>query len=258
VASPSYARASSRKESTKIHLSAVEFMLVALAVGVGALVQGSIGFGSNLVAVPVLALANPEALPATLTLVVVPLVVAMAARERHAVDRAGVTWITLGRLPGTALGAWVVVVVSGTTLSVLLGASVLLAVALTAFTGPVPVNRATTTTAGFASGVMGTATSIGGPPMALLYQHHEGPVLRSTLAWAFAFGTTLSLAGLLIGGAVHLWHVALAVALVPALFAGLALSRTVVGRLEGRWLRPAVLAFAAAPAVLAIVRGVTG
>jgi uncharacterized membrane protein YfcA len=232
-------------------------VLVALAVGVGALVQGSIGFGSNLVAVPVLALANPEALPATLTLVVIPLVTAMAIREHHHMDRVGVTWITLGRIPGTALGAWVVAVVSGATLSVLLGGGVLVAVALTAFSGPVPVNRVTTTSAGFASGVMGTATSIGGPPMALLYQHHEGAVLRATLAWAFAFGTALSLVGLLIGGVIHLWHLALAAALLPALAIGLALSAFVVGRIEGRWLRPAVLAFAAATAVLAIVRGLT-
>ena len=231
---------------------------MALAVGVGALVQGSIGFGSNLVAVPVLALANPEALPATLTLVVIPLVIAMAVRERHAVDRAGVTWITLGRIPGTALGAWVVAVVSGATLSVLLGSGVLVAVALTTFSGPVAVNRVTTAAAGFASGVMGTATSIGGPPMALLYQHHEGAVLRSTLAWAFAFGTALSLTGLLIGGVVHLWQLALAAALLPALAIGLAVSAFVVGRIEGRWLRPAVLAFAAITAVWAIVRGLTG
>jgi uncharacterized protein len=120
----------------------------------------------------------------------------------------------------------------------------------------VPVNRLSTTTAGFASGVMGTATSIGGPPMALLYQHHEGAVLRSTLAVAFAFGTALSIAGLLVGGVIHLWHVALAAALLPALVLGLALSRFVVGRVEGGWLRPSVLAFAAATAVLAIVRGV--
>jgi uncharacterized membrane protein YfcA len=229
---------------------------VALAVGVGALVQGSIGFGSNLVAVPVLALADPDALPATLVLVVVPLVIAMAVREHHAVDRAGVTWITIGRIPGTALGAWVVAIVSESTLAVLLGSSVLVAVALTAFSGPVPVNRSTTATVGFASGVMGTATAIGGPPMALLYQHHEGPVLRSTLALAFAFGTVLSIAGLVVADAIHLWHIALATALLPALLAGLALSRLVVGRIEGRWLRPAVLVFAAATAVLAIIRGV--
>lgn len=241
-----------------LHLSLVEFALVALTVGVGALVQGSIGFGSNLVAVPVLALFNPEALPATLSLVVLPLTLVMAAREHHAVDRSGVAWITVGRLPGTALGAWVVAVVSGSTLAIVLGVGVLVAVLMTAVTPPVPVNRVSTTTAGVASGALGTATSIGGPPLALLYQHHEGPVLRSTLAVAFAFGTVLSIVALAVAGAIEPWHIALAAALLPGLLAGLTLSRLVVGRLEGRWLRPTVLAFAAATAVLAIVRGVTG
>jgi uncharacterized membrane protein YfcA len=243
--------------TSALHLSVTEFALVMLAVGAGAVVQGAIGFGSNLVAVPVLALFNPDALPATLSLIVIPLALAMSLREHHAVDRPGVTWITIGRLPGTALGAWVVAVVSESTLAVLLGTGVLLAVAMTAFSPPVPVNRVTTTTAGVASGALGTATSIGGPPLALLYQHHEGPVLRSTLAVAFAFGTVLTLVALAIAGAIEPWHVALAAALVPALMIGLVLSRFVVGRLEGRWLRPTVLAFAAATAVLAIVRGVT-
>jgi uncharacterized membrane protein YfcA len=241
-----------------LHLSGVEFAVVTVAVGAGALVQGSVGFGSNLVAVPVLALFNPEALPATLSLVVFPMTLVMAAREHHAVDRSGVAWITVGRLPGTALGAWVVALVSGSTLSIVLGLGVLLAVVMTAVTPPVPVNRVSTTTAGIASGALGTATSIGGPPLALLYQHHEGPVLRATLAVAFAFGTVLSLAALGVAGAIEGWHVTLAAALLPGLLTGLALSRLVVGRLEGRWLRPAVLGFAAATAVLAIVRGVTG
>lgn len=240
-----------------LHLSVAELAVVTVAVGAGALVQGSIGFGTNLVAVPVLALFNPEALPATLALVVLPLPLVMAAREHHAIDRSGVAWITVGRLPGTALGAWVVAVVSGSTLAIVLGAGVLVAVVMTAVTPPVPVNRVSTTTAGFASGALGTATSIGGPPLALLYQHHEGPVLRSTLAVAFAVGTVLSIGALAIAGAIEPWHVALAAALLPGLLAGLALSRFVVGRLEGRWLRPTVLVFAAVTAVLAIFRGVT-
>lgn len=233
-------------------------MLVALAVGVGALVQGSIGFGANLVAAPVLALADPEALPATLVLVVIPLVTVMVVREGHHVDRSGVTWITIGRIPGTALGAWVVAIISASTLSVLLGSGVLLAVGLSLVSGPVALNRVTTTAAGFASGAMGTATSIGGPPLALLYQHHEGPVLRSTMAVAFAFGTALSLVALALGGVIEAWHVLLATALLPALVVGLVLSRYVVGRLDGRRLRPAILAFAAITAVWTIVRGLSG
>ena len=222
---------------------------------VGALVQGSVGFGSNIVAVPVIAVFEPDALPATLVLWVIPLVIAMAIRERHAVDRPGVTWITIGRLPGTVLGAWVVAVVSSDTLSVLLGTGVLLAVLMSTLTPTISVNGVTATTAGFASGAMGTATAIGGPPLALLYQHHEGPVLRATLAVAFAVGTVLSLVGLAIAGAIEPWHLALASALLPGLLAGLALSRLLIGRLDCAWLRPAVLLFAAATAVIAIVRG---
>jgi uncharacterized protein len=224
-------------------------------VTVGALVQGSVGFGANIVAVPVIAVLEPDALPATLALVVIPLVAVMAVRERHALDRRGVAWITVGRLPGTVVGAVVVAVISPDTLSVLLGAGVLLAVAMSALTASIPVNGVTATTAGFASGAMGTATSIGGPPLALLYQHHEGPVLRATLAVAFAVGTVLSLGGLAIAGAVEAWHVALASALLPGLLAGLALSRLLIHRLDRAWLRPAVLSFAAVTAVIAIARG---
>jgi uncharacterized protein len=224
------------------------------AVTVGALVQGSVGFGANIVAVPVIAVIEPDALPATLALVVIPLVVVMVVRERHAVDRQGATWITIGRLPGTVLGAWVVAVISPDTLSVLLGAGVLLAVMMSTLTPTIPVNGVTAITAGFASGAMGTATSIGGPPLALLYQHHEGPVLRATLAVAFAVGTVLSLVGLAIAGAIEPWHLVLASALVPGLLAGLALSRLLIHRLDRAWLRPAVLTFAAATAVVAIVR----
>ncbi|MGH9024531.1 MAG: hypothetical protein ACRDWD_00195, partial [Acidimicrobiia bacterium] len=52
-----------------VHLSGGEFAVAVAALLLGALVQGSIGFGMNLVAVPVVALVAPEALPATLILV---------------------------------------------------------------------------------------------------------------------------------------------------------------------------------------------
>ena len=224
-------------------------------VTIGAVVQGSVGFGANIVAVPVITVLEPDALPATLALVVIPLVAVMAIRERHALDRRGVTWITVGRIPGTIVGAVVVAAISPDTLSVLLGGGVLLAVAMSTLTASIQVNRVTATTAGFASGAMGTATSIGGPPLALLYQHHEGPVLRATLAVAFAVGTVLSLTGLAIAGAIEPWHVVLASALLPGLLAGLAVSRLLVDRLDRAWLRPAVLCFAAATAVIAIIRG---
>lgn len=237
-------------------LSFTDYSLILLATTMGALVQGSIGFGAALVAVPAIALAAPEALPATVIIWVVPLAVAMVIRERRGVDWSGVRWIVLGRLPGTAIGAWVVAVVASKTLSVLAGGVVLLAVVTSLLSAAVPLTRATKTAAGFASGLMGTSTSIGGPPLALLYQHEDGAVVRSTLAASFTVGTLLSLASLSVAGAIESWQVLLALALQPGLMVGLALSRPVSRYLDDRWLRPTVLGFAAVAATLAIARGV--
>jgi hypothetical protein len=49
-----------------VHVSAGEFAIILTFVVVGAAAQGSIGFGQNLIVVPVVALVLPEALPGTL------------------------------------------------------------------------------------------------------------------------------------------------------------------------------------------------
>lgn len=233
------------------------FVVVLVVVAVGAAVQGTVGFGANLLVAPVLAVVEPDAVPVTPMLLVLPLALAMVWREHHGVDRGAVGWLMLGRLPGTAVGALVVAAVSATTLSVLAGVGVLVAVATSLLTARVPITPATTVGAGVASGALGTATSIGGPPMALLFQHREGPELRSTLAAAFALGTVVSLAALAVAGVVDADHVLLAAALLPGTAAGVLASSRLTHHVDGRWLRPAVLAFAAVTAVVAIVRGLT-
>src|SRR3546814_12225619 len=65
-----------------------------------------------------------------------------------------------------------------------------------------PVRPSTQLVAGVVSGVTGTAAGIGGPPLALLYQHRPGSTIRSTLAAAFLVATALSLATLAVAGEV--------------------------------------------------------
>ena len=96
-------------------------VLVFLAVILGALIQGSVGFGFALIVVPILALADPESLPATVLLLALPLSSVVAFRERHSIDLLGFYWLTGGRLLGIAGGLGLLVMVPTSYLSVLTG-----------------------------------------------------------------------------------------------------------------------------------------
>jgi uncharacterized membrane protein YfcA len=107
--------------------------------------------------------------------------------------------------------------------------------------------------AGLVSGVTGTSAGIGGPPLALLYQHHPGPTMRSTLAVSFMFGTMLSLVTLGIARQVGVEQLLFGVGLAPVVVAGSIAGRRLHGLLDQGWLRPAVLVFAAITAATALV-----
>jgi uncharacterized membrane protein YfcA len=240
------------------NLSGLELGLLLLSVAVGVTIQGSIGFGYALVSAPVLALALPEALPATFIILAFPLTTVMALRERHAIDVRGFAWITAGRVLGTAAGAAILVAVPSDSLSVLFGALIILAVGLSTLGPGVEARSRTRFVAGIASGTMGTAAAIGGPALALVYQGRPGPELRSTLALSFEAGQVLALGALMIAGQVHVWHLVLAAELLPAMALGLLVGPFVARRVDRRWLRPAVLAFAGTAGVAAIVKGLVG
>jgi uncharacterized protein len=108
---------------------------------------------------------------------------------------------------------------------------------------------------GVASGVMGTAGGIGGPPLALVYQGRSGPEIRSTLAVAFVVGTGLSLIALFLSGRVGVEHVLLTLQLLPGMLLGLFSTRWIASLLDASWLRPAILAFAAASGLAAVILG---
>jgi uncharacterized protein len=228
----------------------------ALATLAGATIQGSIGFGMNLVTVPVLALVLPRSLPVTVVFLGVPISIAMLRHEHRSLDRNGLTWIIIGRVPGTIVGAWTVATASVAVRQGLIGAFVLGFVVASLAVPPIPVDPRTQLAAGAVSGVTGTAAGIGGPPIALLYQHHAGPAMRSTLAASFFFGTLLSLTTLGIAGEVGWAQLLLGAGLAPIVVIGSYASRRFHDVLDRGWMRPAVLVFAAVSACVVIVDAV--
>ncbi|RCV52363.1 sulfite exporter TauE/SafE family protein [Marinitenerispora sediminis] len=231
------------------------FLLVAgAAVLVGAVVQGGVGLGLGLVAAPVVALLDPGLMPGSVLVVTAVLPLLTVAAEWRHMDWRGVGWALAGRVPGTAAGVWVVAALPADALGLAVGVLVLAAAALTASgirLRPTPV---TLGVAGAVSGVTGTATSVGGPPIALVYQRERGPTVRATLGGYFAVGVAASLAALAAGGQLDARQAAAGAALVPFAVAGFLLARPVRRVLDGAVLRRTLLALVAVSGALLVAR----
>jgi uncharacterized membrane protein YfcA len=232
-----------------------EFVVAVLVVLIGSMVQGTIGFGLNLLAAPFIAIVLPEALPVTLVLVAWPVGALAALREHHALDRVALPWLLAGALPGTLIGLAIVTTTSSEQLAIVVGAVTLLGVVLSVATPPIRVRPTTAGLAGLVSNITGTAAAVGGPPVALLYQHHEGSTVRATLGVFFATSATLSVVGYAVTGQLTVDRALLALALVPAMLAGVWTSRHFHGLIDRGRLRVAMLTMCTIAGTAAIVRG---
>jgi hypothetical protein len=232
----------------------LEIALAVTTVAVGALLQGSVGFGLAMVSAPILVLIDPRLVPAPLLFGSLSLTLLMAYRDRAGIDVFGLQWALLGRLGGTAVGLYALSRLSGDRFILAFGVLVLIAVGLSVSgLHPRPTRR-TLLGAGLASGFMGTTTAIGGPPMALVFQHAPGAKLRGTLAGYFIVGVSISLAALAAIGRLGATELRLAVLLQPGIVVGFAVSNRLIGRLDGGQLRPAVLSVSAAMALVVILK----
>ena len=192
------------------------FALVVL----GSSVQASIGFGLGLIAAPLLLLIDSQLVPGPLMASGILLTVRIAYRERAAIDFAGLRFALIGRILGTLLAALVWTRIDPSGFDLLFGGLVMLAIVLSFSRLRVSPSPGTATGAGVLSGFMATLSSIGGPPIALLYQHATGPRLRATLSCYFAIGTLVSLLALTAVGRYGREEVTLSIFLVPAILLG--------------------------------------
>ena len=224
------------------------------AVAAGSVLQGAVGFGANLVAVPLLVLIEPDLVPFPSLFGGLALNLLMVRRDGAQADRAGVLWLLAGRLPGTLAAIAVLAVVSGRTLDVVFGSLLVLAVAISTLPWRLPVRRGTMTGVGVASGFMATTVGIGGPPLALLYQHGRGITLRGTLAPVFTIGASTSLAALALAGHASWWHLRAGLILAPAAALGFACSAPLADRLDRGHTRTAVLVVSSLTALAVLIR----
>lgn len=234
-------------------MTPVEWGLATIVMVVAAAVQGAVGFGMNLIAAPLLLLIDDRLVPGPAITAAIVMTGLTAVRDRRGLALGEVRWAFLGRIPGTALAIPVLALASGSTLSIILAGLMLAAVALTAAGLHVEPDRGSLLTAGAASGFMGTITSIGGPPLAVLYSSGPGVRLRGTLAGYFFLGTFVSIAGLVIAGRFGGTELAMGLGLTPGAVLGFAVSGGLAGRLDAGHTRKAVLVVSALAALSVVV-----
>jgi uncharacterized membrane protein YfcA len=236
----------------------VVLLVAGAAVLVGAAVQGSVGLGLGLLAAPVFALADPTLVPGTILLTTSVLPILTSLRERQDVDWRGLGFALLGRAPGTAVGVYIVATQPPSTTALVVAVVVLGAVALSLTAWEARPTPRALVTAGMISGVGGTATSVGGPPVALLYQRSSGATLRATMGMYFLIGNVSSVLALTVAGEVGDRDITRAALLLPFLLTGFLLSGPLRRHVDGARLRVAVLVVSAASAVLLLVRTLAG
>ncbi|MEV5573087.1 sulfite exporter TauE/SafE family protein [Spirillospora sp. NPDC052269] len=225
-----------------------------LAVLVGAIVQSSIGFGVGVVATPVVALLFPDLMPGSLLIAATVTPMFTLVREIRHADLRGLGWAFAGRLAATPFGVWVVAVLSARGMGLVAGGLVLVALAGTAYSGVVPRNRTTLAAAGMFAGLSGTATAIGGPPIALLYQRESGPMVRATLAIFFTIGTLISVLTLTALHQLPQRQFVAGLTLTPFVTAGFFAAGPLRRYLDGGRTRTAVLVLVGVSATALVVR----
>ena len=139
-------------------------------------------------------------------------------------------------------------------MSIAIAAAVLLAVAVSLTKWQIHPTYPNLGAAGFASGFMGTITSVGGPPMAIAYQRGDARVRQATLAAYFGVGSVLSVVVLSIAGEIHARQWKLALVLLPGIIIGIVVSRWLVRVTESRLARPLILAMSAASALILLAQ----
>ncbi len=236
----------------------IELLLAVPVVAFAAAVQGTVGIGFNILAVPIMSLINPLLAPVPQLVMSLPQTAGAAVRERGEVDRTGVFWILIGRLPGAAIGIWLLAVATDRLLDVLIGMLVLTAVFILAsgvhLRRTAPVEFGTWVFAGVSSYV----ATIGGPPVALLYSRAEGATVRATLGVVFFVGTSITMVARILAGDITSGEVAVGLGLLPAVGVGFLLSSWLKERTTTAGLRRSIFVLSSLAATALLLRAALG
>jgi len=216
------------------------FIVALFAVVAGSALQSMSGFGLAVIASPILVIINPNFLPAPILALGCILSLLNCIRYRQQLHFSNIKLALVARIPGSILGILLLALLPPIFFAVGFSLLIMLSVLLTYRRIDIHHCERNLVIAGFFSGLMGTTTSVGGPPIALVYQNSNLSTLRAELGLFFLIGTLVSLAMLFVSGNINYAQVELTLPLVPALFVGFFLSFYLDKYLGQRYLKPLI------------------
>ena len=226
-------------------------------VTVGAIIQAGLGMGFGLTVAPVLALIDPALVPAPALFLGMSTSLVGAVAERQNIVWPEVGIGTIGRTTGIVLGAILLTYISDrSTFQLVFGVIIAVAVALSVVGWRVPMSTRNLLGMGWISGFMGVITSVGAPPLALIYQNRDAVKSRPTLAAFFAIGCAMSLAALYVSGWAGVDQFWLACFMAPAAVVGTLFGSRLKGKVDNNY-RPYLLSIAGVASVLLIIKGLS-
>jgi uncharacterized protein len=230
------------------------YFAMGIVVLAGACLQGIGGLGFAMFCAPIAALAFPQLVPAPILVLGCPLAALAAVRERHSIQWSVAGFALAGRLAGAVLAAFVVKILPTPLASILFALMILTGVVLSVRGWHVATTPANSAAAGLASGLMGTITSAGAPPLAIAMHNLEPAPLRATLGCIFLIGSVMSFAALAAVGRAGSADLVLGLFLAPWLLAGFAASGPIARRMSRAAMRNFLLTLAAFGAIAVLVQ----
>ncbi|MBW8192226.1 sulfite exporter TauE/SafE family protein [Neiella marina] len=227
-------------------------------IAIGAFIQSAIGFGLAIAAAPLLYFLDPAYVPAPITFVGLLLSLVNAAHYRQNLNLKPLAAAIVGRIPGSLAGGALLLWIDARELALVIGTSVLLAVLISLLPFRLAPTRNRMAVAGFFSGLFGTSSGIGGPPMALLLQHQAANAIRANLAAFFVVSASISLLVQAGSGYIQPNHLVLTLPLLPACLVGYWLAKRYAKNLRQDHMRLFSLALCSITGVVAIAQYFTG
>ena len=234
----------------------VELALCCGVIVLASVLQVSIGMGFGMLASPLIAVVKPELVPGSI--LVMGLVVAFSGAWR---ERANISLNELklgvgGRIIGSLMAFVILVLIPDVdSFLIVFGSVMLIAIGMTMLGNRIAFTDGNLLNLSIVSGLMGSITAVGAPPMAIIYHDRPPSNVRPTLNAFFFSGSVLGLLSLGFSGWFSYLDLLAAAIFMPAMFFGILISAP-FKKLPSHFLSKLLLGLSAVASITLIYRGI--